>query len=112
MRTRLLSQAKQLRQSQEKVEKQLNYLNTEINHTKLTRRVAELVIALVAGGVATFGVGQLIGLAVTQVQPSTDSKQVSPASIPYINTKEDCEKRDGSVWHEEQCWDFTHSPNW
>lgn len=87
MRTRLLSQAKQLRQSQEKVERQLNYLNTEINHKKLTRRVAELVIALVAGGVATFGVGQLIGLAVTQVQPSTDSKQVSPASIPYINTK-------------------------
>ncbi|MDJ0579983.1 cyclic nucleotide-binding domain-containing protein [Crocosphaera sp.] len=112
MRTRLLSQAKQLRQSQEKVEKQLNYLNTEINQTKLIRRVAELVIAIVTGGVATFGVGQLIGVGINQVQLPIESDQVSPSSIPYINTEEDCKKRDGSIWHEEQCWDFTHSPDW
>ncbi len=112
MRTRLLSQAKQLRQSQEKVEKQLNYLHTEINQTKLTRRVAELVIAIVAGGVATFGIGQLIGLGLTKVELPIESDKFQPAAIPYIKTKEDCEKRDGALWHEETCWDFTHDPNW
>ena len=112
MRTRLLSQAKQLRQSQQKVEKQLNYLNTEINQTKLTRRVAELVIAIVAGGVATFAIGQLIGLGLSKVQLSAESENVQPPSIPYINSKEDCEKREGSVWYEDKCWDLTHSPDW
>ena len=112
MRTRLLSQAQQLRQSQEKVEKQLNYLNTEINHTKLTRRAAELVIAIVAGGVATFAIGQLIGLGLSKVQLSAESENVQPPSIPYINSKEDCEKREGSVWYEDKCWDLTHSPDW
>ncbi|MDJ0730637.1 MAG: cyclic nucleotide-binding domain-containing protein [Crocosphaera sp.] len=112
LRTRLLSQAKQLRQSQEKVEKQLTHLNTEINQTKLTRRAAELVIAIVAGGVATFGIAQLIGLGLNQVQLPRESDNNQPALIPYINTKEDCEKRDGGVWYEEQCWDLTHDPNW
>ncbi|MDJ0508173.1 MAG: cyclic nucleotide-binding domain-containing protein [Crocosphaera sp.] len=112
MRTRLLSQAKHLRQSQEKVEKQLNYLNTEINQTKLTRRAAELVIAILAGGVATFAIGQLIGLGLSKVQLSTESDDIQPASIPYINSQEDCEKREGSVWYEDKCWDFTHSPDW
>ncbi|MGK7954548.1 MAG: cyclic nucleotide-binding domain-containing protein [Crocosphaera sp.] len=112
MKTRLLSQAKQLRQNQEKVEKQLNYLNTQINQTKLTRRAAELVIAIVVGGVATFGIGQLIGLGLTQVKLPLESDNVQPAIIPYINTQERCEQREGSVWHNEKCWDLTHDPNW
>lgn len=112
VRTRLLSQAKQLRQSQEKVEKQLNYLNTEIHHTKLTRRVAELVIAIVAGGIATFGIGQLIGLTFSQAKLPLESDNIQPALIPYINTQEDCEKRDGGLWYEKECWDFNHDPNW
>lgn len=112
MRTRLLSQGKQLRQNQQKVEKQLNYLNTEINHTKLTRRVAELVIAIVVGGVATFTVGQVVGVGLSKVQLSTESDNIEPASIPYINSKEDCEKREGSVWYEDKCWDLSHSPDW
>lgn len=112
IRTRLLSQAKQLRQSQEKLEKQINYLNTEIYQTKLTRRAAELVIAIVAGALGTFGIGQLIGLAFSQVKLPIESDNIQPALIPYINTKENCEKRDGGVWHEEKCWDLTHDPNW
>ncbi|MDJ0601531.1 MAG: cyclic nucleotide-binding domain-containing protein [Crocosphaera sp.] len=112
IRNRLLSQAKQLRQSQEKVEKQLNYLNTEINHTKLTRRAAELVIAIVAGGMATFAIGHLIGVGFSQLQLPRESEDIQPALIPYINTKEDCEKRDGGVWYEEKCWDLTHDTNW
>ncbi len=112
MRTRLLTQAKHLRQNQEKVEKQLTYLNTEIQHTKLTRRAAELVIALVAGGIVTLIMGRLIGLGLSKVQLSTDSENIHPASIPYINTKEDCDRRDGSIWYEGKCWDFTHGVDW
>lgn len=29
-----------------------------------------------------------------------------------IKTKEDCNRRDGSVWKEGQCWDFTHRIDW
>ena len=70
------------------------------------------MIAIVAGSVATFGIGQLVGIAINQVQVPRESDNIQPALIPYINTKEKCEKRDGGVWHEEKCWDFTHDPNW
>ncbi|MGK7950502.1 MAG: cyclic nucleotide-binding domain-containing protein [Xenococcaceae cyanobacterium] len=111
-RQRLLQQAKQLRQSQTKVEKQLNYLNNEIQRTKLTRRVAELVIAIVAGGLTTLMILRLIGMGLAKIQVPFDNDIPSPTAVPYINTPEDCDKRSGSVWHKGTCWDLTHGADW
>ena len=112
MRNKLLKQAQELRKNQQTVEKQLTYLNTEIQHTKLTRRVAELVIAIVAGGVVTLIIGRLIGIGINRLDIPTESTTPSPASIPYIKDKEACDKREGSIWYEEQCWDFSHRDDW
>ena len=118
LRSKILEQAKQLRESQNKVKKQLNYLDTEIKHTKQTRRAAALVIAIVAGGIATLVVGQLIGRGLAKLAQSptrknyyTDSVPM-PTAIPYIQTREHCLRIDGRVWYGDRCWSFTHRADW
>ncbi|MGK7930461.1 MAG: cyclic nucleotide-binding domain-containing protein [Microcystaceae cyanobacterium] len=106
----LLKQAKNLRQSQQKVQKKLYSLDTEIQHTKTTRRVAEIVIALAVGSVVTL-VLSLVGSQL--INRRMASKQTpAPAIIPYVTTEEECQKRFGSRWNEGQCWDYEHDPQW
>lgn len=112
IRTRLFKQAEQLRQNQANVEKQLNYLDREIQHTRLTRRVAELVIALVAGGITTLIIARLLGMGLNKISVFSNTQTPNPTAIPYVSTPEDCEKRDGSVWYEGTCWDLTHRTDW
>lgn len=118
LRSRMLKQAKQLRESQNKVKKQLNYLDTELQQTKKTRRVAELFIAIVAGGIATLVVGQLIGYSLAKLakspareNQSTDSIPM-PTAIPYIQTREKCVRIEGQVWYDNRCWSFIHRADW
>ncbi|MGK7944101.1 MAG: cyclic nucleotide-binding domain-containing protein [Microcystaceae cyanobacterium] len=106
----LLKQAKTLRQSQQKVQKKLSYLDTEIQHTKTTRRVAEIVIALTIGS----GITVIFGLLWSQVFSRwvTLKQSPAPAAIPYVTTEAECQKRFGSRWQNGQCWDYQHSPDW
>ena len=121
IRQRLLSQASQLRKSQQKVERQLSSLNTEIQKNKLNRRLVQTLIALGTGIFATLLVTHLLGWGLTRLAqqnnsaPETESntdKPPYPAQVPYINTPEECRDRPGSFWYDNQCWDFEHSPNW
>lgn len=125
LRSQILKQAKQLRESQNKVEKQLNYLDTEIQHTKRTRRAAELVIAIVAGGIATLVAGQLIiqglaKLAEFQARENLFSSPSAPATepipmptiIPYIETREKCDRQEGQIWYGDRCWSLIHRADW
>lgn len=108
----LLKKAEQLRKSQQQVENQLTFLDKQVQKTKLTRRVAEVVIALVAGGIVTLITGRFIGMGLSKIPIDSEQNSPSPASIPYIQTEEECKKRTGSIWHEGKCWDFSHNKDW
>ncbi|HAC63508.1 MAG TPA: hypothetical protein DCF68_08185 [Cyanothece sp. UBA12306] len=108
----LLKKAEQLRKSQHQVENQLNFLEQQVQQTKLTRKAAGIVIALFAGGFASLFFSHLIGIGLSKMPISSEQELPKPASIPYIKTEERCQKRAGSIWYEGQCWDFFHNKDW
>ncbi len=115
LRADLLKQAETLRESQQKVEKKLYYLDTQIEHRKRTTQIAQLLIALVTGSLFTLMIIWITNLAIARFEPSnsSDSDRISyPTVVPYIDTPEACEKRGGSRWENGQCWDYQHDPNW
>ena len=112
----LLKQAKNLRKSQQNVQKKLYYLDSEIQHTKTTRRAAEIFIALVVGSLVTLMVGWMSSKVIARLaspnSPPAPARAPYPAMIPYIETEEACQKRAGSRWQNGQCWDYEHDPEW
>ncbi|MDJ0692637.1 MAG: cyclic nucleotide-binding domain-containing protein [Xenococcaceae cyanobacterium MO_188.B32] len=106
----VLKQADNLRKSQHNVQRKLYYLESEIQHTKTTRRVFEILIALVGGGLVTLMAGWLGGKVIARL--SSPSSPPAPTIVPYITTEAACQKRWGSRWQNGQCWDYEHHPEW
>ncbi|MDJ0576837.1 MAG: cyclic nucleotide-binding domain-containing protein [Xenococcaceae cyanobacterium MO_234.B1] len=112
----LLKQAENLRKSQQNVQRKLYYLDSEIQHTKTTRRGAEILIALVGGSLVTLMVGWMSSKMLLRLaspnSPLAPAMIPYPTVIPYIETEEACQERLGSHWHNGQCWDYEHPPEW
>ncbi len=111
----LLKQAETLRESQQKVEKKLYYLDTQIKHRNKTTQIAQLLIALVTGSLFTLIIIWITNLAIAKFDPSNSSDSDMtpyPTVVPYIDTPEACTERGGSRWQNNQCWDYQHDPKW
>ena len=111
----LLKEAETLRESQQKVEKKLYYLDTQIKHRNKTTQIAQLLIALVTGSLFTLIIIWITNLAIAKFDPSNslDSDITPyPTVVPYIDTPEACAERGGSRWQNNQCWDYQHDPKW
>jgi hypothetical protein len=57
----------------------------------------------------------LLGLALWNyvsivTSPTATPTEAYPASIPWLQDQATCEKTNRS-WHDEQCWDSQHDPN-
>ena len=67
------------------------------------------------GLVITAGLAGLAGLALWNYVPIAASPiatlaEIYSTSIPWLPDQATCEKTDRS-WHDEQCWDDQHNPN-
>ncbi len=106
----LRTQADHLRQSQHQLQRKLYYLDSEIQQTKTTRRLLEILIALVGGGLVTLMAGWLGSKMIARL--ASPHSPPAPTIIPYIHTEAACQKRWGSYWQNGQCWDSQHHPEW
>ncbi|MEM9543823.1 MAG: cyclic nucleotide-binding domain-containing protein [Cyanobacteria bacterium P01_E01_bin.42] len=108
LRSTLRAKTEQLKQNNLKVKKQLFYLNSEIKKAKNARKGAQFVVSIGAGGLMAL-MGTFLWGAYYRATPELSYNLSHPTMIPYIDDPETCDKRSGSHWIGEQCWDYEHS---